>query len=46
MFYVPEGKLPSSASLVGSKEMVHCEGGTTVIIPPNALRALFASCVI
>ena len=45
MFYVPEGKLPSSASL-GEQEMVHCEGGTTVIIPPNALRALFANCVV
>jgi len=41
MFYVPEGKLPSSASLGGEQEMVHCEGGTTRYHPAQfAARAL------
>jgi hypothetical protein len=40
MFYVPESKASFFRITGGEQEMVHCEGGTTVIIPPNALRAL------
>jgi hypothetical protein len=44
MFYVPEGKGTFFRITGGEQEMVRCEAETTVIIPPNAVRALFASC--